>query len=122
MPLQFISGDRDCSFLVGPHPVRERAVFNLEREFLVRDRIRPKRRDASLHYCLVLISSTRCAVVRCKFRKVTARQQVDKATIAGENKNSFWILTKCCRSAPIRAHCVARNQGPGSDEFFRGLC
>jgi hypothetical protein len=71
MPLQFISGDRDCSFLVGPYPVRERAVFDFERQFLARYRIRPKRRDASLHYCLVLIGSPRCAVVGCKFRKVT---------------------------------------------------
>jgi len=73
MPLQFIPGDRDCSFLVGPYPVRERAVFDFERQFLARYRIRPKRRDASLHYCLVLIGSPRCAVVGCKFRKVSKR-------------------------------------------------
>src|SRR5262249_19599951 len=34
VPLQFISGDRDCSFLVRPYPVRERAVFDFEREFV----------------------------------------------------------------------------------------
>jgi hypothetical protein len=122
MPLQFISGDRDCSFLVGPYPVRERAVFDFERQFLARYRIRPKRRDASLHYRLVLIGSPRCAVVGCKFRKVTTRIQVDKATIASENNDSFRIIAKCRRSASIRAHCFGRNQGPGSDEFFSGLC
>ena len=117
MPLQFISSDRDCSLLVGPYPVRERAVFDFERQFLARYRIRPKRRDASLHYCLVLIGSRRCAVVGCKFRKVTTRIQVDKATIAGENNDPFRIVAKCRRSAPIRAHCFGRNQGPDSDEF-----
>ena len=122
LPLQFISGDRDCSFLVGPYPVRERAVFDFERELVARYRIRPKRRDASLHYCLVLIGSPGCTVIGCKFGKVAPRIQVDKAAIASENKDPFRIVTKCRRSAPIRAHRVAQNHGPGSDEFFSGLC
>src|SRR4029453_14410365 len=33
----------------------------------------------------------------------------------------LWVVTKCRNLDAVGAHCVTRNQGPGSDEVFGGL-
>src|SRR5262245_33177757 len=93
----------------------------INHEVSARNRICAKRRDAPLDDCLVLLRRTRIAVVGCEFRKVAARQEINKTTIARENNDPLWVVTKCRNLDAVGAYCVTRNQHPGSDDVLGGL-
>src|SRR2546423_599763 len=103
-PLHVISSDRDRSLLIGTYPVWKRTVLDTDQEAFVRYRIRAVSRDASLHDCCVLGRGSCVAVVGCEFRKISAREQITKATITAENKGSGCLATKCRNLAAIGTH------------------
>src|SRR5450759_578877 len=120
-PFHFISGDRNRSLLLGTVPVRECTELDLDHETFVHDRVRAEGSDAPPHHGCVLLGGSRAAVVGCELRKIRARQQIGKAAVAAEDKDSPRIGTEGRALLAVGLDRLSRNQRPASDEVLGRL-